>query len=125
CRLFAAPVPRAGAFRSVVSLLVLDGVQRARAGNLGGAEQSLAAGWRIAGSLRDRPELISQVIAMGLDRTLLQAMRRVTLGPVAWAAPHDYRASLTSSFAMEAWLPTTYARGAAPGGLSVLQDGTV
>ena len=73
-----------------VGLLKLDGVllagalERMRAGDIAGASSALEAASALAASLRDRSDTPSRLVAVGLDRRLLGALRLVDPVPPGW-----------------------------------------
>jgi hypothetical protein len=65
-------------------VLVAAALERVRAGDAAGASGALEAAAGLAGSLRDRPETASRLVALALDRRLLGALRLVDPVPPGW-----------------------------------------
>jgi len=66
------------------AVLTASALERMRAGDPAGASSSLEAAAALAASLRGRGETLSRVVAAGLDRRLLGALRLLDPVPAAW-----------------------------------------
>jgi hypothetical protein len=127
-RLFSAPLPSLKGQRALHSVLVLDALERLGRGDSPGALNTLGSAWRINAALRSRPELITQLIAVALDRLILGAVRRVPAPTEEWRArvrEHDYRKSMLTAFQTEGWLLSQFTRSSDPAALTVITGGTV
>jgi hypothetical protein len=70
-----------------------------------GVDRYLRASWNLNASLRDRPEVISQLIAVTVFRMQLGLARRIPVDPSAWSrrfAQHDFRGSMLRAMEVEA-----------------------
>ncbi len=74
---------RAATLSLLHDALLATAVERDEAG-AAGVEDVLAAAERLTASLRDRPETAARVHALGQDRRLLGALRRLTSVPAGW-----------------------------------------
>jgi hypothetical protein len=122
-KLFAAPMPSIKGHRDVQAVLALDALDKVGRGDSAGALASLAAGWRIASAFAKRPELISQIFTITLDRQVLGIVRKVPVVPDEWRArlrERDYAKALLTALQVEGWMVTTYARTASTGTAAVL-----
>jgi hypothetical protein len=78
-------------------ILVADALDLFRLGKLGAAEEALDASWTLNASLRERPDVLAQMIAVAVARMQVGLVRRISVDPAIWhsrLADHDYRASL-------------------------------
>jgi len=92
-----APIPNLSGQIRLHRLLVARALNLAAGGQDQEAERTLLASWKLNGSLRDRPEVISQLIAITAARMQVGLARRLSVDPDSWLrrfADHDYRASL-------------------------------
>ncbi|MDQ6892618.1 MAG: hypothetical protein M3167_08045 [Acidobacteriota bacterium] len=85
-------------------LLVADCLYSLHGGRTDNAERVLLASWNLNASIRDRPDVISQLIAIAVARMQSGVARRIFLaGP--WRdrlAAHDYRASFLQAMEVDA-----------------------
>jgi hypothetical protein len=99
-----APIPNLLGQVLLQKLLVADCLVQAQLERREEAERILLASWILNGSIRDRADVISQIIAVGVARMHLGAARRLILtGP--WRErfrDHDYRQSLLRAMEIEA-----------------------
>ena len=88
-----APVPALYYHRQLQGLIGLDILEKTRKGEAAAAQAALEASWKINQSLRERPEFLSQMIAMSvldLQTGALRKMKQVPdtwqerIGPTAW-----------------------------------------
>jgi len=103
---YESPLPNLQGLRGIVSVLILHGLEKERGGDSRAALDAFEASWRIGGALRDRGELISQLVAVGLDGITLEALRKVNDVRDPWReriAEHDYLISMLRAFEGEAW----------------------
>jgi hypothetical protein len=113
-----APVPNLLGELRLQRTLVARSLQLAALGRMDGAERALAASWTLNGSLRDRADLMSQIVAIGVARMQAGLMRRISLPPASVAswrellAGHDFRESVLRALRLES---LTYARSLSPG----------
>jgi hypothetical protein len=78
------PQPSLLAHRTLHTLLLLEGVRRLRRGEATGADDMLYAAWRQRQTLVERPEVISQLIAIALAGNEQAVLRRWRQPPPAW-----------------------------------------
>jgi hypothetical protein len=99
-----APVPNLLGQIRLQRLLVAQALNRAQLGRENEAEQVFHASWNLNASLRDRPDIISQLIAIAIARMQAGLARRLPLDPAPWRerfADHDYRASVLRALEVE------------------------
>jgi hypothetical protein len=99
-----APIPNLLGQIQLQKLLVAYALEQDRLGNDAMAERSLDAAWMLSESLRDRPEVISQLTAVSEARMQVGLARRISVDPVLWRTrftEHDYRASLLQALEVE------------------------
>ena len=88
------------------STFVLQALKKARARDWHGALEALEASWRLVGAVRDRGELISELLAIAFDEMTLAGLRKVGNVPESWharIAQLDYRMSFLRALEGEAW----------------------
>jgi hypothetical protein len=98
-----APIPNLVGQIRLQRLLVAEALSRAHLGQQGNAERVFRASWNLNVSLRDRPDVVSQLIAIAVARLQVGLARRLLIDPASWRnrlVDHDYRRSLLR--AMEA-----------------------
>jgi hypothetical protein len=101
---YGAPIPNLLGLLRLQRVLAAEALNQARAGRADEVEQVFQASWNLNASLRDRPDLISQLIAVGVVRMQAGLARRIPLDPARWRrtfAEHDYRSSLLRSIEVE------------------------
>jgi hypothetical protein len=101
---FEAPIPNLLGQITLQRLLIAYALDRVSLGETTEAERALMASWQLNASVRHRPELISQLIAMSVARMQVGLGRRVPLDPSTWRgrfAAHDYRTSLFRAMVAE------------------------
>ncbi len=106
----AAPVPPLTAHRDLAALLVLEALEPGPHGP--GPEAALRALVRLGAGLRGRPELISFLMSIALDRRGLALARRVESAAPATVdelTRIDARGGLVTSLQSECWLFLHYA----------------
>jgi hypothetical protein len=67
---------------------------------------TLEACWRLNGSIRDDPYLITQLVAMSIARLQAGALRQIERVPAHWRdrlVEHDFRDSFFTAMLVEAW----------------------
>lgn len=100
-----APVPNVLPQLRLQRLLVAEALNRAHLGrDIQGTERVFDASWALNASLRDRPDVISQLVAISIARLQVGLARRVPVDPERWRArlsDHDYRASLLRAMEVE------------------------
>lgn len=105
-KLYAAPVPNVSGQMQLARVLVGRAEARAAAKDAR-AEESLRAAFALTGSLRGRPEIVSQLVSIGATRLELAAARRIPLDAVAWRGrlkTLDPRAGMLGAWKREAWV---------------------
>lgn len=101
---YGTPLPNLLGMVHLQNLLVAEILYRAHLGEESNAERILNASWTLNASLRDRSEVISQIIAVSVARFHVGLARRLTLDPTRWRErllDHDYRESLLRSMQVE------------------------
>jgi hypothetical protein len=99
-----APVPNLLGLIRLQRLLVARALTRASAGEPQEAERTLSAAWFLNASIRDRPEVVCQIIAIAAARLQVGLARRLALDPAAWRErlnDHDYRASVLRALVLQ------------------------
>lgn len=99
-----APLPNLLGHVRLQRLLVAEALARANRGEDEEAERVLLASWNLNGSLRARPEVMSQLIAISVARMQAGLGRRLSVDPVTWLqryAEHDDRSSLLRAIEVE------------------------
>ena len=99
-----APVPNLQALVRLNRVLVTEALIRSQAADVSGARRALLAAWNLESSLRDRPEPISQQVAVSMGRRNAALVRRLDVTPDDWMkrlAQHDYRVSMMKAMATE------------------------
>lgn len=100
-----APIPNLLGQIRLHRLLAIRALSLAAVGQDDEAERTLLASWTLNESLRNRPEVISQLIAITAARMQMGLARRLLVDPDQWRrrfADHDYRASLLQAMKVEA-----------------------
>jgi len=100
-----APLPSLLGLRHIAPVLLLEALERNRAGDRAGALRALDACWRINADLRAAPLLLQHLIAMALDSMQFAALRRMGPLPEEWqrrVSEHDYRQALLTGLQGEA-----------------------
>lgn len=113
-----APIPNLLGQIRLQQLLVTEALNQTRIGEQGEAVRAFRASWTLNKSLRDRPDVISQLIAISIARMQVGLARKLVVGPVEWRdrlSDHDYRVSLLTAMEVESiWglqsLPTGTSR---------------
>ena len=91
--------------RALQPLLVARAFSQAGRARLREAEETLLASWTINASVRNRPEILSQLIAMAALGHHAGAIRRIAVDPEPWRrrlAEHDHRQAYLNAAEMEA-----------------------
>src|SRR5262249_38396227 len=94
---FGAPIPNLLGHVRLPNLLLAQALNKARIGRPGEAEKAFSASWALNASLRDRPDVMSQLIAISVARMQVGLARRLSSEPSSWIkrfGDHDYRSSL-------------------------------
>jgi hypothetical protein len=105
-KLYAAPVPNLSGQMQLARVLVGRAEARAAAKDAR-AEESLRAAFALSGSLRGRPEIVSQLVSIAATRLELAAARRIPVDAVAWRErlkTLDPRAGMLVAWKREAWV---------------------
>lgn len=105
-KLHAAPVPNPPGQMQLARVLVGRAEARAAAKDAR-AEESLRAAFALTGSLRGRPELVSQLVSIAATRLELAAARRIPVDAAAWRErlkTLDPRAGMLMAWKREAWV---------------------
>jgi hypothetical protein len=108
-RLFAAPIPNLRGHIDLQKLLIADVLARNHAGERTAALNGMEASWVLNQGLRDDPVLITQLIAISVNRMQLGALRQLPELPERWierVTEHDFRASFHRALELEGWVWT-------------------
>jgi hypothetical protein len=101
-----SPLPNVSRLIRLHRVLAAEALLRAQRGDDAGADKVMRASWNLSASLRDRPEVTAQLIAISIARMQAGLARRIpTLPAEEWQArfqEHDYRASLLHAFTVQA-----------------------
>jgi hypothetical protein len=112
-KLYASPVPNLSGQMQLARVIV--GRAEARAATKDArAEESLRAAFALTGSLRGRPEIVSQLLSIAATRLELAAVRRIPVDAAAWRErlkPLDPRGGLLLAFRHTAWVQYEAAKG--------------
>jgi hypothetical protein len=83
-RLCEAPVPNFLYHRQLQGVIALDILEKTSSGQNKPALEALEASWKIDQSLRERPELISQLIGLTILNRQAGVLRKMKAVPVEW-----------------------------------------
>ncbi len=79
-----APAPALFYHRQLQGLIALDILERTRKGETAAAQAALEASWKINQSLRERPEFLSQMMALSVLDLQTGALRKMEHVPDTW-----------------------------------------
>lgn len=99
-----APLPNLLGQIRLQRILVAAALARAHRGEDEEAEKVLLASWILNGALRDRPDVMSQLIAISVARMQVGLGRRLSVDPATWLeryTEHDFRSSLLRAIEVE------------------------
>jgi hypothetical protein len=99
--------PNFAGFVKLQRLLLVDALEKYQLGQTEAAIASLEASWRLNQALRDRPELMSQTVALIVAKTQAGTLRKMDRLPPVWPQrliEHDYRQSFLVALNWESWL---------------------
>ncbi len=102
----SAPLPNLLAHMRLSRLLTASALERARLGDAG-AWDDLRAQHELSRALWKRPELISALIAMAIDRNMIAAARKMPAPAPAWfdeVRTFDYRKAMLAASQADTWL---------------------
>ncbi len=102
-----APLPPLLGHRDLTNVLLVHGLESAHAGNDQAAHRALEASWKLNLGLRERPELISQLMAVSAAGSQSAVLRRIPAPLGEWQErlkTRDWRRSMLRSFQAEAWM---------------------
>jgi len=105
-KLYASPVPNLSGQMQLARVIVGRAEARAAAKDAR-AEESLRAAFALTGSLRGRPEIVSQLFSIAATRLELAAVRRIPVDAPAWRErlkTLDPRGGLLMAFRQGAWV---------------------
>ena len=103
--------------RHLTSVLLVHALETARAGNNQAAQRALEASWKLNLVLRERPELIAQLVATAIAGSHNAVLRRIPGTPAEWQgrlSSQDWRRSMLRSFQAEAWMFEACRRSSRP-----------
>lgn len=112
-KLSACPTPNFLRQRAISQLFLLDALNKSQQGKSKEATEAFEAAWLANSSLRRRPELITQLISMSIDRAIARVSPEIKDLPDEWQkrfTEHDYRESIQTAFAHQAWMHLQMAR---------------
>lgn len=101
------PIPSMVGLLNLQKLLILDVLEKNRQGQNPGRLASLEASWKLNQTLWERPDIISQLIAILVARLQAGALRKMDGLPDQWqerAIARDYQKSLLNGLELESWL---------------------
>jgi hypothetical protein len=128
-----APIPSLNVLMRISRLLTASALERARLGDAG-AWDDLRAQRALSRGLWQRPEFISALIAMAIDRNVIAAARKMPLPAPAWfdeLRTFDHRKAMLAAMQADTWLISSSikeyfaSRGEGRNGLEALFDQTV
>jgi hypothetical protein len=90
-QLVQAPVPQLLHHRQLQGLITLDILEKTRKGETESVLRAFESSWKINQSLRDRPELLSQMIAISILNLQAGVMRKMKDVPVEWQERLDVK----------------------------------
>ena len=102
----SAPLPNLLAMMKLGRLFTASALERARTGDAG-AWDDLRAQHELTRALWRRPELISAMIALAIDRHLIAAARKMPLPAPAWFAEvraFDHRKAMLAAMQADSWM---------------------
>jgi hypothetical protein len=105
-KLIDAPVPQISSIQTINNLIALDVLNKTEQNKTKEALEAFEASWKITESLRNRPELLSQLIAMHINSVQAKLLRKMKDVPQEWQErimAHDYRKSVIISYAVDVW----------------------
>ena len=79
-----APAPAVFYHRQLQGLIALDILEKTRKGETASAQVALEASWKISQSLRERPEFLSQMVALSVLDLQTGALRKMEHVPDIW-----------------------------------------
>ena len=97
--------PRINAILELERILTVRASKLAAAKNYVDAEKYLEAGWRLNDSLRSRPEVDLQLMAIEIDQELMGLMRELPVDRewISRLTSHNYEKAIIKGFQLEAW----------------------
>lgn len=104
-------IPQIGPLSGLFNLVILDILENIRLGRKEKALEAFEAGWTVNQSMRERPELVSQIMAEAEVNKLAMVLRKMESVPRVWqdrVMEHDYRQSLYTAFEAEALICSYY-----------------
>ncbi len=108
-KLEAAPIPNLLGHIWLQKLLVTDALSKAAAGDDHYALAVLDASWALSTALRDEPIVITQLIAVAVNRMQAGTLRHLGSVPDSWLdrlREHSYRESVMAALQLEGWMWT-------------------
>jgi hypothetical protein len=99
-----APVPNLLGQLQLQRVFIAEALNRARLGRPLEAEEIFEASWALNATLRNRPDVQSQLFAIAAARMEVGLVRRIGVEPASWherLADHDYRATLLQALEVE------------------------
>jgi hypothetical protein len=119
---FDAPLPSLLGIRHLTSVLLLEALERNRAGDKAGALRALEACWNLNDDLRASPLLLNQLFGIAFDKQQFGALRRMGSLPEEWqqrVTGHDYHQALLIALTGETIAMVKYGRQEARGSTQV------
>lgn len=108
----SAPIPNLVAQMKFSRLLTASALERARLGDAN-AWEDLRAQRALSRGLSNRPEIISALIAVAIDRNVIAAARKMPLPAPPWfeeLRTFDYRKAMLAATQAETWIISTMIR---------------
>jgi len=102
-----APFPHISGIINLHRLLFLACIEAWQSGNAIDSRQYLEASWRLNESLKCRPELLCQLIAIHASRMQLVLVRKMNYEPSLWQErlkKLEYKEAILNAYRYEAWM---------------------
>jgi hypothetical protein len=102
-----SPLPSLGGHRLLAGVFLVHALEAARAGSHSAAQRALEASWKLNLVLRERPELVTQHLAMVIAGLHNAVLRRMTVPLGEWPerlGSQDWRRSVERSYQAEAFM---------------------
>jgi hypothetical protein len=109
--LVEAPVPNVSYHRQLHGVIALDILEKTRLGQRQEALEAFEASWKISQSLRERPELISQLIANSIADLQAGVLRKMQGIPAGWQKriiSSDLRDSMLEALQFDSLVASRY-----------------
>jgi len=112
---YAAPLPDVAALRSLSGVLLVRAFAAAAQGDWPDADRSLAASWRLDSTMRDRPDILGQSLAIALATQRNSVLRHLPVGGSGLAdlpLDHDWQRAMLRAIQVDTLQFTSALRAA-------------